>query len=76
MHEIGMVGALVPGYRYPLSSVTLGLLRDIGYDVDMQVAEPYPVLSTIGAPASAVTMLGGDVVAPKIRRILQPLATP
>ena len=71
-----MVGALVPGYRYPLSSVTLGLFRDIGYDVDMKVAEPYPVLSTMGAPASAVTMLDGDVVAPKIRRILQPLATP
>jgi len=71
-----MVGVLVPGYRYPLSSVTLGLFRDIGYDVDMKVAEPYPTLSTMGAPASAVTTLDGDVVAPKIRRILQPLATP
>jgi hypothetical protein len=44
--------------------------------VDMNVAEPYPMLSSIRASASAVTMLDGDVVAPKIRRTLQPLATP
>jgi hypothetical protein len=72
-----MVGALVPGYHYPLSSVTLGLFRDIGYDVDMHAAEPYPSLSIISEPSSAVrTMLDGDVVAPKIRRMLRPVALP
>lgn len=67
-----MVGVLVPGYHYPLSSVTLGLFRDIGYEVDMNVAEPYPVASIMSSSASAVTM-DGDVVAPKIRRVFQPV---
>jgi hypothetical protein len=71
-----MVGVLVPGYRYPLSSVTLGLFRDIGYDVDMNVAEPYPLVSVMSAPMSAATMLDGDVVAPRVRRVLRPVATP
>jgi hypothetical protein len=70
-----MVGVLVPGYHYPLSSVTLGLFRDIGYDVDMNVAEPYPVASSMSSSGSAVTM-DGDVVAPRVRRVFQPLATP
>ena len=71
-----MVGVLVPGYRYPLSSVTLGLFRDIGYDVDMKVAEPYPAVSSMSACRNAVTILDGDVVPPRVRRVLQPLATP
>lgn len=72
-----MVGALVSGYRYPLSSVTLGLFRDIGYDVDMNVAEPYPALSIVsGSPSAVRTMLDGDIVAPKIRRVLRPVPLP
>ncbi len=71
-----MVGVLVPGYHYPLSSVTLGLFRDIGYDVDMKVAEPYPAVSNMSALPKAVAILDGDVVAPRVRRVFQPLATP
>jgi hypothetical protein len=71
-----MVGVLVPGYHYPLSSVTLGLFRDIGYEVDMNVAESYPSLSIKSLPPSGVAVLGGDVLAPRIRRLLQPVASP
>jgi Leishmanolysin len=72
-----MVGALVPGYHYPLSSVTLGLFKDIGYDVDMNAAEPYPALSIMSGPPGTVrTMLDGDVVAPMVRRVLRRIATP
>lgn len=72
-----MIGALVPGYHYPLSSVTLGLFRDIGYDVDMAAAEPYPVLSLRSAQPTAVrTMLDGDVVPPRRVRVFRPVALP
>jgi hypothetical protein len=70
-----MVGALVPGYRYPLSTVTLGLFRDIGYDVDMTEAEPYPVLSIAGGGQTPVrTVLDADVIAPRKITLLQPVA--
>jgi len=68
-----MIGALVPGYHYPLSSVTLGLFRDIGYDVDMSVAEPYPVLSSIVArPTPVRTMLIDDFIPPARVRLIPP----
>jgi hypothetical protein len=31
------------GYKSPLSSITLGLFQDIGYQVDFSVADPYEV---------------------------------
>ena len=68
-----MIGSLLPGYTYPLSTVTLGLFKDIGYDVDMSVAEPYPVLSIRSMPvASGRVLLGNDVVAPRTSQVLRP----
>lgn len=70
-----MIGALVPGYHYPLSSVTLGLFRDIGYDVDMAVADPYPALSVLADRQAPVrTMLDGDVMRPRKITLLRPVA--
>jgi hypothetical protein len=68
-----MIGSLLPGYTYPLSTVTLGLFRDIGYDVDMYVAEPYPVLSFKATPLMADRVaLHNDVVAPRTSQIVRP----
>jgi hypothetical protein len=72
-----MIGTLLPGYTYPLSTVTLGLFKDIGYDVDMSVAEAYPVLSIRAAPNTADRVrLVNDVVAPRTSQILSPSNSP
>jgi len=68
-----MIGVLYPGYTYPLSSVTLGLFKDIGYEVDMSKSDPYPVLSFRAQPATGVrTLLENDLVAPRVTRIVPP----
>jgi len=50
-----MVGAIAVGAKSPLSTITLGLFQDIGYDVDFSVADPYEV----------VPLFGGDRVVPE-----------
>jgi hypothetical protein len=68
-----MIGPLLPGYTYPLSSVTLGLFKDIGYDVDMSKADPYPILSFRAEPVMGErALLENDVVAPRVGRIIPP----
>jgi hypothetical protein len=72
-----MIGELAPGYHYPLSAVTLGLFRDIGYEVDMTVAEPYPALSSNSARAASFIMtLDDDIVMPKRSFLLRPVTQP
>jgi len=43
-----MSSFLLPGFRSPLSTITLGFFKDIGYAVDFSVADTYEVM-----PASA-----------------------
>ena len=38
-----MVSVVGRGFKSPLSSITLGFFKDIGYDVDFSVADPYEV---------------------------------
>jgi hypothetical protein len=38
-----MVSIVARGFKSPLSSITLGFFKDIGYDVDFSVADPYEV---------------------------------
>ncbi len=38
-----MVSVVARGFKSPLSSITLGFFKDIGYDVDFSVADPYEV---------------------------------
>jgi len=38
-----MVSIVGRGFKSPLSSITLGFFKDIGYDVDFSVADPYEV---------------------------------
>ena len=44
-----MVGAIGRGFKSPLSSITLGLFEDLGYEVDFSVADPYVVAPLFGA---------------------------
>jgi hypothetical protein len=39
-----MVSVVARGFKSPLSSITLGFFKDIGYDVDFSVADPYEVV--------------------------------
>jgi hypothetical protein len=39
-----MVSVVGRGFKSPLSSITLGFFKDIGYDVDFSVADPYEVV--------------------------------
>jgi hypothetical protein len=43
-----MVSVVGPGFKSPLSSITLGFFKDIGYDVDFSVADPYEVVPFFG----------------------------
>src|SRR5882762_5985967 len=38
-----MVSIVSRGFKSPLSSITLGFFKDIGYNVDFSVADPYEV---------------------------------
>ena len=44
-----MVPVLFPGFKSPLSTVTLGLFEDLGYTVDYSVADPYEAAPPSGA---------------------------
>lgn len=67
-----MVASLAPTSRFPLSAVTLGLFADIGYKVDLAVAESYGARSVAtGSGSWAVLSLANDIRAtPSPRRLL------
>lgn len=44
-----MVAFVSRDFKYPLSSITLGLFADLGYQVDFSVADPYEVAPLFGA---------------------------
>jgi hypothetical protein len=50
-----MVGEVAVGLRLPLSSITLGYFKDLGYEVDFSVADSFEV----------VPLFGGNRVAPR-----------
>jgi Leishmanolysin len=72
-----MVAAISRDFRSPLSSITLGLFEDLGYEVDYSVADPYQVPPLFGAnrlvPESS---LANDfrVIAPPT--VVRPLLSP
>jgi hypothetical protein len=43
-----MVSSLIRGFKSPLSTVTLGFFKDLGFDVDFSVADPYEVIPLLG----------------------------
>lgn len=43
-----MVPGVGRGFKSPLSSITLGLFKDLGYNVDFSVADPYEVAPLFG----------------------------
>jgi hypothetical protein len=44
-----MVGVTGRDFKKPLSVITLGLFKDLGYEVDFSVADPYEVAPLFGA---------------------------
>ena len=50
-----MISVVGRGLKSPLSSITLGFFQDIGYNVDLSVADPYEV----------VPFFGGDRILPE-----------
>jgi hypothetical protein len=69
-----MISSILPGYRYPLSTITLGLFRDIGYNVNMSAADPYPIYSIMAGPTGELRIpLGNDIVAARTSRIVTPV---
>jgi hypothetical protein len=57
-----MVASAGRGYKSPLSSITLGYFRDIGYDVDYSVGDPYEVVPFFGGTrVLPVANLRGDL---------------
>jgi hypothetical protein len=51
-----MVGEIAVGTRSPLSTITLGYFKDLGYEVDFSVADSYEV----------VPLFGGNRVVPHV----------
>jgi hypothetical protein len=43
-----MISIVGRGLKSPLSSITLGFFKDIGYDVDFSAADPYEVAPFFG----------------------------
>jgi len=70
-----MVSVVGPGFKSPLSSITLGLFRDLGYTVDFSQADPYEVAPLFGdnrvVPESS---LRNDVVRTKAPTFVSPVA--
>jgi len=71
-----MVPVLAPGFKSPLSTITLGLFEDLGYEVDFSVADPYdaisPSVATRGLPA---VNLGNDVDQRTPPEFVRPIVT-
>jgi hypothetical protein len=71
-----MVPVVGPGFKSPLSSITLGLFRDLGYTVDFSQADPYEVVPLFGdnrvVPESS---LRNDVVRTMTPTFVSPVAT-
>jgi len=57
-----MVPSVSRGPRAPLSSITLGLFKDLGYDVDFSVADSYEVTPLWGNGIAPEANLGNDFV--------------
>lgn len=69
-----MISSILPGYKYPLSTVTLGLFEDIGYRVNMSAADPYPIYSIMAGSTGELRIpLNNDVVAARKSRVWNPI---
>ena len=61
--------SLVQGQVNPLSAITIESLADLGYVVDLSLADPYTVVTTappLAESETGVIRLVGDVPATKI----------
>jgi hypothetical protein len=57
-----MSPAVGRGFKSPLSTITLGYFKDLGYDVDFSVADPYEVIPFFGGQLIPEDNLRNDFV--------------
>jgi hypothetical protein len=70
-----MVSSLLPGYKSPLSTITLGFFKDLGYAVDFTAADPYEVVPLFGGNRlSPYGSLQNDVVSHSPPMFVMPVA--
>jgi hypothetical protein len=71
-----MVPSVSRGYRSPLSSITLGLFKDLGYEVDFSAADSYEVTPLFGGDRILPEAnLRNDVVSGRPPMVVNPIAT-
>ena len=51
-----MTGYLNSGVTNPLSAISIGAMKDIGYVVDLSVADPYTVSPALRAPGRVIEL--------------------
>jgi hypothetical protein len=69
-----MVAGYGQGFKSPLSVITLGLFKDLGYEVDFSVADPYEVAPLFaGSRLLPQTSFGNDFLAIAPPTVVSPL---
>jgi hypothetical protein len=68
-----MVAGVGPGFKSPLSKVTLGLFKDLGYEVDFSAAEPYEVPPFAANRVLPLASLANDLVTLAPPTVISPL---
>jgi hypothetical protein len=63
-----MVSGIGRGFKSPLSTITLGFFKDLGYEVDLSAADPYEVTP----PFNSDRVFSGASLANDIRTITPP----
>lgn len=67
-----MVSIVARGFKSPLSTITLGFFRDIGYDVDFSAADPFEAAPPFAGSRILPQFLGNDL-RPGTPRFVRPL---
>src|SRR4051812_19638559 len=66
-----MVSVVARGFKSPLSTITLGYFRDIGYDVDFSVADPFEAAPPFAGSRMLPQILANDL-RPRPLRFVRP----
>ena len=71
-----MVPGVGRGFKSPLSTITLGYFKDIGYSVDFSVADPYEVVPFFGGDLIPAENLRNDFMALERPTFVSPIVRP
>jgi hypothetical protein len=67
-----MTGQLAGGVANPLSAISIAALGDLGYTVDLRVADPFRITAGLGASRAAAVMTGGPADTRPLRYVAVP----